>query len=79
MAANVLSQWDLIYMMGLVSACERTRAFVLCKKESDGMQIYLAATENWFVDPPTAAELGGGVYQVSAEPLGKHTFSQVGQ
>lgn len=59
MAANVPSQWDLIYMMGLVSACERTRAFVFRKKESDGMQIYLAATENWFVDTPTAAELGG--------------------
>lgn len=60
MAANVPSQWDLIYMMGLVSACERTQAFVFCKKESDGMQIYLAATENWFVDTPTAAELQGG-------------------
>lgn len=48
------------------------------KEESDGMQLYLAATENLFVDRGTAAWLQGA-YQVSAEPRGKHTFSQVGQ
>lgn len=53
MAVNIPSQWDLIYMFWF-QRVRRFGLFVFCKNEYNGMQIYLAATENWFVDLPTA-------------------------
>lgn len=65
-------QWAINDML-----CFSSFGFIRYKEEYDGMQLYLAATENWFIDTGTSVRLHGGVSSLCWAP--RHTCSRVGQ